>query len=180
MSLRIVRRLLISSVAALSCAVGFMAPAAHADTLPGNTPSTPFPAAVYSNGCSFPGLNYLLDTQVFVDPNPWAFPYVFPVNFRPACDMHDAGYSGGIVVDPVLVFIADTRGMSRSSVDSLFLTDLNTICNRSIPAYAPVARTSCYGMAFTYYSAVRAAGWWSYDANPAVTGTQFTGTRPND
>jgi hypothetical protein len=174
-----IRRIVASCALAVS-AVAVGATAAHADTLPGNTPSTPFPAAVYSNGCSFPGPNVLLDSQAFVDPSPWAFPWVFPVVFRPACDMHDAGYSGGIVVDPVTGAVVNTTTMARLTVDNLFLSDLTTLCTRSIPGYAPVARTSCYGMAGTYYAAVRAAGPWFWDAAPAVTGLQFSGPRPNN
>jgi hypothetical protein len=102
------------------------------------------------------------------------------VNFRPACDMHDAGYSGGFVFDLINGGIVDTRGQSRATVDVRFYTDLLTLCNRQIGWNAPVARSLCYGIASTYYAAVRAAGWALFDASPSVPGTQLIGTRINN
>jgi hypothetical protein len=176
----LLRRLVIGSAAAVTALAG-VASAAHADTLPGNTPSFPFPAAVYGNGCSFPGPNLLLDqSPPLVDPSPWAAPWVFIVNFRPACDMHDAGYDGGIVFDSINGGVVDTRAQSRLTIDTRFYNDLITSCNRQIGANAPVARAQCYPIAATYYAAVRAAGSLLFDANPAVTGRQFSGTRLNN
>jgi hypothetical protein len=178
---RLIRRLTLASALAATALTGLVAPMAHADTRPGNTPSTPFPASVYGTGCSFPGPNVLFDTSPpLVDPSPWAAPWVFVVNFRPACDMHDAGYDGGIVFDPINGPIVDTRGMSRFTIDNRFYNDLLTLCNRQIGWNAPVARSLCYGIATTYYSAVRAAGWGLFDANPAVPGVQWSGTRLNN
>ena len=78
MNNRLIRRLSVASAVAVTALSGLVAPLAHADTLPGNTPSVPFPAASYSNGCSFPGPNLLFDTSPpLVDPSPWAWPYVF-------------------------------------------------------------------------------------------------------
>jgi Prokaryotic phospholipase A2 len=181
MNNRLIRRLSVASAVAVTALSGLVAPLAHADTLPGNTPSVPFPAATYSNGCSFPGPNLLFDTSPpLVDPSPWAWPYVFVVNFRPACDMHDAGYSGGIVFDPVNGGIVDTRGLSRVMIDNRFYNDLITLCNRQIGGNAFVARSLCYSIAATYYGAVRAAGWALFDASPGVAGLQSFGPRPNN
>jgi len=175
-----IRRIAIGSAAAASAMVGVAGTAAHADTLPGNT-FIPFPAAAYGNGCSFPGPNLLLDqSPPLVDPSPWAFPWVFVVNFRPACDMHDAGYDGGIVFDSINGGTVDTRGQSRLTIDNRFYNDLIRSCNQQIGANAPVARALCYPIAATYYFAVRAAGASRFDANPAVPGIQSTGTRLNN
>jgi hypothetical protein len=134
----------------------------------------------YANGCSVPGPNLLLDqTPPLVDPSPWAAPWVFFVNFRPACDVHDAGYDGGIIYDPRRG-IVDTRALSRRTIDDRFYDDLINQCNAQIGWNAPAARAQCYTIAGTYYVAVRAAGWALFDAAPAVQGLQQTGTRPND
>jgi hypothetical protein len=179
MKLRSLTRLAIASTIGMASLVGLMVPSAHADTLPGNQFGPWLPSA-YANGCSFPGPNLLLDQHAIPDPSPWAFPWLFFVNFRPACDMHDAGYSGGWVFDTINGGIIDTRGLSRSTIDARFFYDLITLCNRQIPGHAPVARSTCYALAGTYYGAVRAAGYWFFDASPSVPGQQQFGTRLND
>jgi len=175
---RRIRRLVVSFAVASAGVVGLSLPGAHADTLPGNTPTTPFPAAVYGNGCSVPGPNVLLDLQII--PDPFAFPHVFPVFFRSACDMHDAGYDGGIVFDPSTGAIVDTRSMSRLAIDNRFLMDLTTNCNQQVPWYAFIARQQCYGIANIYFTAVRTFAAGFFDASPSIPGKQFTGTRPNN
>ena len=180
MNNRLIRRLSVASAVAVTALSGLVAPLAHTDTLPGNT-SIPFPPAAYGNGCSFPGPNLLFDTSPpLVDPSPWAAPWVFVVNFRPACDMHDAGYDGGIVFDLINGGVVDTRFQSRNTIDNRFYNDLITLCNRQIGGNAFVARSLCYSIAATYYGAVRAAGGALFDASPAVAGRQSTGTRPNN
>ncbi len=174
------RRLALAAAAAAVSVTGVAASTAHADTKPENLFRVFF-AAEYGNGCSVPGPNVLLDqSPPLVDPSPWAAPWVFVVNFRPACDMHDAGYDGGIVFDPINGGVVDTRGLSRRTIDDRFYADLMTSCNRQIGWNAPAARAQCYGIAATYYFAVRAAGGPRFDADPAVPGTQQFGTRPNN
>jgi len=180
MNNRLIRRLTVAIGVAATALTGLVAPLAHADTLPGNN-SFPILPASYGNGCSFPGPNLLFDTSPpLVDPSPWAAPWVFIVNFRPACDMHDAGYDGGLVFDTLTGAVVDTRFQSRLTIDNRFYNDLITLCNRQIGGNAFVARSLCYSIAATYYGAVRAAGWALFDANPAVPGTQSSGTRPNN
>jgi Prokaryotic phospholipase A2 len=177
---RLVRRLAVCAAAAAAAVGGVATTSVHADTNPENFRRV-FAAAEYSNGCSFPGANLIFDqSPPLVDPSPWAAPWVFFVSFRAACDMHDAGYSGGIVFDPINGGIVDTRGLSRSTIDVRFYNDLLTSCNRQIGWNAPAARAQCYTIASTYYAAVRAAGAWLFDASPSVPGLQFTGTRPNN
>src|SRR5262245_16114519 len=158
-------------------AVGVSASSAHADQyFPG-----PVPAYYYSNGCSMPPLNVLLDQNPpLVDPSPWAFPYVFVVNFRSACDMHDAAYEGGIVYHPATGALMDTRTWSRSTADLVFRSDLKGQCNLQIGANAQVARALCYAIAETYYAAVRAGASGRFDANPFVPGIQASGPRVNN
>jgi hypothetical protein len=174
------RRVVLATTVAATAVSGLAAADAHADTNPENLRRV-FAAAEYSNGCSFPGANVLFDqTPPLVDPSPWAAPWVFIVRFRPACDMHDAGYDGGIVRDPINGGDVDTRTMSRRTIDDRFYNDLITSCNQQIGWNAPAARAQCYTIATTYYGAVRAAGGLLFDANPAVLGVQATGTRPNN
>lgn len=177
---RLARRFALSAVVAATSLTGLATAAAQADTLPGNTSIIFFPAA-YGNGCSVPGPNLLFDSSPpLVDPSPWAAPWVFVVNFRPACDMHDAGYDGGIVFDLINGGALDTRVQSRLTIDNRFYNDLITLCNRQIGWNAPAARAQCYTIASTYYWAVRAAGFWLFDASPSVPGVQQFGTRPNN
>ncbi len=177
---RRLRRFALGATAATAALTGFAA-TTHADTKQGNTPSNLFPASAYGNGCSVPGPNLLFDQSLpLVDPSPWAAPWVFVVNFRPACNMHDAGYDGGIVIDPINGGPVDTRALSRRTIDDRFYNDLVTSCNRQIGWNAPVARAQCYTIAGSYYVAVRAAGALLFDANPAVPGVQSTGTRSNN
>src|SRR5262245_29271379 len=178
---RTLRRLALGAAVATTALGTFAANAAHADTKAFNTPLNPFLPSVYSNGCSVPGPNLLFDqTPPLVDPSPWAAPWVFSVNFRPACDLHDSGYDGGIVFDPINGGVIDTRAMSRRTIDDRFYSDLITSCNRQIGWNAPAARAQCYTIASTYYAAVRAAGSLLFDANPAVGGRQSSGTRLNN
>ena len=180
MNIRFIRRLTVASAVAATALTVSVAPMAHADTRPDNIFAPLLPGA-YGNGCSVPGPNLLFDTSPpLVDPSPWAWPYVFVVNFRPACDMHDAGYDGGFVFDLINGGLVDTRSQSRLTIDNRFYNDLITLCNRQIGANAFVARSLCYSIAATYYTAVRAAGWALFDASPAVPGLQSSGTRPNN
>ena len=171
------RRLAASISVVVGLSAGLLASPANADTRSDNPPWAPVPASYYANGCSVPGPNVLLDQQVFPDPSPWWF---FPVYFRMACDLHDAGYDGGIVFDPIFGGIVDTRGISRADIDWRFFSDLITMCNRQIPWYAVVAMTSCHTIAGTYYAAVRVAGVSRFDADPALPGVQRSGTRLNN
>jgi hypothetical protein len=177
MNLRSLRRLAIATLVAVGCLAGLMAPAANADTIPGNTPFSPFPASVYSDGCAFPAPAPMFDGHVLPDPAPWWF---FPVNFRNACDVHDAGYDGGIVVDPANGTTLDTRTLTRAQIDARFSYDLMAACSQQIPIWAAVARSTCYGIAGSYVATVRTFGAASFDASPAVPGTQFFGTRANN
>jgi hypothetical protein len=175
---RRLRRLALGATLAATALTG-VAATAHADTKQANYGRVMWPHE-YANGCSVPGPNVLFDqSPPLVDPSPWAAPWVFVVNFRPACDMHDAGYDGGIVYDPRRGYV-DTRVLSRRTIDDRFYDDLINQCNAQIGWNAPAARFQCYTIASTYYVAVRAAGWALFDAAPAVQGLQQSGTRPND
>ena len=174
MKLRSLRRIALALAVSTAVSVGFLAPAARADTLPGG----PWPAYYYSDGCGIAPINVLLDTHVFPDPMPW---FAFPVSFRQVCDVHDAGYSGGLVYNPSDGRVLDLRSWSRAQVDNRFLADLQRACNQQVPPYALVALTSCHAVAVSYYTAVRAVGGARFDAAPGVPGVPTSGgTRANN
>ena len=110
-------------------------------------------------------------------------------SFVEACNIHDAGYSGITVFDPVSRRLIDFRRWTRAEVDALFLKDMRTLCSRQIPwalaaerqvcrnglrlmaAIADLPSTDQVG-AFTYYTAVRQAARDAFDTNATVPGVQ--------
>lgn len=108
----------------------------------------------------------------------------FTVDFRDACNIHDAGYGGATVRDilagkrgnrPIVNF----RKWSRRDVDDKFQADMKKICLRDIPKRAPLARYSCL-TGTGRYEAVRLVGGSFYDADLRTPGIQATGHRVND
>ena len=181
MNKHFLRRIAIFAAVAATAMGAVATTTAHADAKPGL-----LPASVYSNGCSGPPWNALFDTSPPLPDPTTGFPFFFPiprffsVNFRTACDMHDAGYEGGFVFDPATGVPVDTSRQSRLTIDLKFLNDLKTLCNRTIPWDAPAALVSCSAIADTYFTAVRVAGFPNFDASPFVPGRQLTGTRLNN
>lgn len=129
--------------------------------------------------------NYVADTSTFFD-GPSA--ESFTVNFRPACNQHDAGYAGVKVVDPINGNrVRNYRTWSRLRVDDKFEADLETMCARQIPSSAKVARRKCFGTggaasigAGQRYEVVRQYGMHFFDADPGQPGTQRRGPRRNN
>ena len=104
----------------------------------------------------------------------------FKVRFRQACNIHDAGYGGAIIKNPLHGnTIVDYRTVPRKVVDDQFRTDLKVLCDQQLPKNRIPAsvRKSCYQHADAYWTAVRALGWKFYDSNLAKQGTQLTGPR---
>jgi hypothetical protein len=178
---RSLRRLLVSTAVAATALTAVATTTAHADALPGIRP-----VGDYSNGCSGPPWNSLFDQSPhLLDPSTGfplflPIPRFFTVNFRGACDMHDAAYAGGYVIDPFNGFPVDTSRQSRLTIDLDFQSDLKTLCRGSIPWDAPGALVACFAVADTYFAAVRAAGRAFFDASPFVPGIQSVGTRLNN
>lgn len=56
----------------------------------------------------------------------------FTVNLRVACDLHDAGYLGAAVADPLDGGYLDSFDWTRQQVDAKFLADRRTLCRRQI------------------------------------------------
>lgn len=157
--------------AALSIAVSVVVvPLAAAQTLSsaatkarGTTPSNPVfvpipqpstmpPGAVdiaaISNGCGGGKYKILIAAQnAFGDSSTYRnslnpFGQRFTVNFRPACDLHDAGYSGAYVWDNINGKWVDYFPMSKQLVDAKFLFDMRKLCEDQIQD-APVALAAC-------------------------------------
>lgn len=117
------------------------------------------------------------DTSTYRNSNnPLGKRYI--VNFRQACNMHDAGYSGAKVYDPFSGKVLDLFGWSQKRIDDKFLADMRTLCERRIPASAPVALADCKARggktswgAKTRYNFVRSFGHRFYRARPRLTGS---------
>ncbi|MDO8307444.1 MAG: hypothetical protein Q7V58_03690 [Actinomycetota bacterium] len=117
------------------------------------------------------------------------------VRFAEACNIHDAGYAGITVHDPVSGDVIDFRKWTRESVDELFLEDLRALCVRRLAGREsaalvreckngdPVAQALLMvGAAppigaLTYFTAVRTFAVDAYDTNATLPGTQ-TNNRP--
>jgi len=59
------------------------------------------------------------------------------VSFADACNLHDTGYSGAIVVDKIRGGIKDFRTWTRKQVDAKFHADMRFLCRQQIPAAYP-------------------------------------------
>lgn len=91
------------------------------------------------------------------------------VLFKPACDAHDAGYSGLTVKNPISGVITDYRTWTRQHVDDFFMVDLQSICMEH-----PKVVMSCMPFPTKYYGVVRAVGSWFYDADPTIPGITWS------
>ncbi len=68
------------------------------------------------------------------------------VNFRDACNLHDAAYSGAVVRDDLNGgTVTDFRTWTQKEIDEKFLRDMWKLCERQIPAWAHEALRSCKG-----------------------------------
>lgn len=144
-----------------------------------------------SNGCGGKGWetivaiqNYLGNAHTYVDSliNPLAKSYT--VNFKEACDLHDAGYGGQMVYDQINKRRINYRGWPRKAVDKKFRRDMMTLCNRKLRT-APVARRKCLGKggplaigSTLLFRAVRDYGHLFFDADLTVPGVQDEASDP--
>ena len=117
------------------------------------------------------------DTSTYLNSNnPLGTRYT--VNFRDACNLHDAGYSGAKVLDklnggaPI-----DYFKWNQLQVDNKFYADMQLLCIKQVPAAAPVARADCLARggktswgAETRYNFVRTAGSHFWRARPSLGG----------
>lgn len=165
--------------------------------------STEVSLASVSNGCGggVAGTNPRFgDTSVYwaIDPNkPGRLGSAFVVNFREACNFHDACYSGAVVKDPFTGRVVDHRPWSQKQCDDRFFTYMRLLCLRQIKAKAQErgftlsltrAITNCYSTgeslgsdpslgAESRYDFVRSQGAAFYRRRADLNGTwvRFTG-----
>jgi hypothetical protein len=84
------------------------------------------------------------DTSLYRDSNVNPLAKSYTVNFREACKLHDAGYSGAKVRDALHAGkVVDFFTWTKKEVDDKFYEDMVLICERSIPASAAVALANC-------------------------------------
>ncbi len=135
--------------------------------------------ASVSNGCgggTASSAKRVGDTSTYLDSNnPLGTRYT--VNFREACNLHDAGYSGAKVHDAINGGTIDYFTWTQARVDGKFLADMRLLCERQIPASATVAIADCKGHggktsfgALTRYDFVRTAGSLFWRGRPALRG----------
>ena len=139
------------------------------------------PIESVSNGCGGAGWdafvkfqNYLGNTSRFANSNVNPRAATYTVDFKDACDLHDAGYAGAVVRDKLDGNkVVDFRGWTRAQVDEEFLKNMQLLCQRRIPATAQIALANCMSTggnasvgAKSRYDFVRCWGNRFFDANP--------------
>lgn len=111
---------------------------------------------------------------------------IYTVNFREACNLHDAGYSGALVWDPFEGRYIDFSEpqWTQEKIDEKFLRDMRTLCDRQIPAGKDNALEACKGLngtqgvsAYGRYLFVRASGGLFYKERVHLAG-QWANTAP--
>lgn len=148
------------------------------------------PVPRVSNGCGGaqfgPGAlavqNWLLDTQEYGG---------VPVDFRVACNLHDAGYGGLTVYDPFFRRVVDYRTWTRADVDAIFRLHLRRLCHKYLDDHnvtddqmwtcteglplAQVSVTVAAGLspgARAYFEGVREHALAAFDTDVTKPGTQ--------
>jgi inhibitor of cysteine peptidase len=168
-------------------------PCIRGSSAPGPAPAPtsaprPVPIGSVANGCGDPGWRSVTGSRIHV-ANSAVFRVpstgqAFTVDFKPACDLHDAGYRGAVVRDRLRGLTRDSRGWSRLRVDTQLRSDLRLLCRRAIPAAAVAALASCTSQgsdtasgAAARFAFVRSSGRALFDADPSAPGIQRAGPR---
>lgn len=94
------------------------------------------------------------------------------VYLRPACNMHDAGYAGVTVGDPIRGDYVDFRGWTRAAVDEKFVDDLRALCRRTLKNNKPALSDCYFEASIKYLQLVRKAGVGAFDADVTRPGVQ--------
>ena len=155
----------------------------------------PVQISTVANGCGGAGWdsvvavqNYLGNTSKYANSNLNPLARTYTVNFKDACDLHDAGYAGAVVRDKINGgIVVDYRTWSRKRVDAKFLDDMRRLCTRQIPATAFIALRNCKASggnasfgAESRFDLVRRIGARFFDADLSRPGTQRRGPRANN
>ncbi|MDO8731121.1 MAG: phospholipase A2 [Actinomycetota bacterium] len=128
-------------------------------TLPGvPAPRKPVSLESVSNGC---GGGEVGDDPRFLDEVSFSSGTKglrFKVRFRQACNIHDAGYGGYKIRNPLHKNTGvDYLAVPRKTIDDQFLRDLRLLCDEQLPKSqsAAGAKKQCYAYAKAYWIAVR-------------------------
>lgn len=143
--------------------------------------------AAVSNGCGGRGWAALEKAQNYLGNRHtyWqSLTRSYTVNFKPACDLHDAGYGGQTVPDAINGGTVDYRTWSRGHVDRKFLADMHTLCREKIPPSAANALEKCLSRggplsigSRALFDFVSKHGWRFFDADLTKPGIQRIGHR---
>lgn len=110
-------------------------------------PDALVPIGSVSNGCGggkASAQGKFGDTSTYRDSNINPAAKSYTVNFREACRLHDAGYSGAKVRDALHGgAVVDFFTWTKDMVDKKFFEDMLLICERTIPASAATALANC-------------------------------------
>ena len=136
------------------------------------------PIATVSNGCGGEtGYKLLNETETG-----WLDKHMIDnllFDFREACNVHDAGYSGVTVKDPIMNKVTDFSHWTRNAIDTLFQFEIQMICMKTISTSnvsdtrKASMSTTCNDWAARYYRAVRLVGKAFFDSNPVKAGAQL-------
>jgi hypothetical protein len=94
----------------------------------------------------------------------------YTVSFRTPCNLHDAGYSGALVRDPLRGVTVDFFTWTRARVDSRFLSDMVLVCGRVIPANDAEPLLGCRQRARRFFNFVNEHGARFFAARPKLAG----------
>jgi hypothetical protein len=140
------------------------------DVTNGCGPGTPTTDARYGDDSDFEDSN---------SPDMVNMSKQYYVNFRSACLMHDAGYSGVKTNNIFTGAVVDYFDRNQKQVDDQFLADMLRMCDEQIPATAKAAIANCKGYggyhfthgAMTRYKMVQSAGSLiAWKGRPALSG----------
>jgi len=142
------------------------------------------PITAVSNGCAGEtGIKFLKKVE-----SGWVDKLIIggvTFDFRNACNVLDAAYSGLTVKDSIVNKVTDFTHWSRKAIDSYFQFDLQMICMQMVSTSKATEikkgemANSCNDWATRYYKAVRQAGFNFFDANPTKAGIQTLYVEPD-
>ena len=156
--MKVTKRFIIGAVAAALAGGGLAATspfAGAAGPYPPNTSTPQYPSALVniaevSNGCG-PGpatrAAQFNDTQTYWENELTSY----TVDFRPVCELHDAGYTGAEVQDTFDGGYVNYFTWTQEQVDNKFIADATKQCYAKIPAAAKVALAACLGRGQGYH-----------------------------
>jgi hypothetical protein len=129
-----------------------------------------------SNGCgpgkadAEPGvINSVTDSSTFFDPLHPLQPR-YEVNFRDACNLHDAAFSGALVWDKINGKFIDYRTWTKTEIAAKFAADMERLCEAHIPDQHARTLEICKG-GLGRYLIGGAGGVFNYRTRIDLTGT---------